>query len=377
MSELPLSHVTRSSFLTERRSVPRADYLLWAKRRPHPAHDLARSDVPGPALDDLPGWRAALAVSGRNDEGWPPLVGAIAARYGVTTDQVATATGASGANFLACAALVRPGDDVLVESPAYDPLLAVPLMLGARLVRFERRFDEGFRLDPRRVEAAMTPATRLVIVTSPHNPAGVVTDADTLLDVGRLASRRGAHVLVDEVYLDVASGRACPPAATLGPAFISTSSLTKAYGLSGLRCGWALAEPAVAEEIRRMRDLTDGVGPVVAERASTLVFAHLPELLRRARVLLEGNAERFDRFVRESAVLEWVKPDGGTVAFPRLRSGESADALAAELLARYETAVVPGRFFEADSHFRVALGIRPDVLERGLAAISEALRNRL
>jgi aspartate/methionine/tyrosine aminotransferase len=360
--------------LHEHRTVPRAEYLLWAKRRPHPANDLARSDVSGPALDDLPGWREALEVSGRNDEGWPPLIDAIAARYGVGADHVATATGTSGANFLVCAALLRPGDDVLVEWPAYDPLLAVPEMLGARVVRFERRFDEGFRIDPGRVAAAMTPATRLVVITSPHNPAGTVTDAEALRAIGRIAATSGARVLVDEVYLDVAVQRTCPPAVTLGPAFVSTSSLTKCYGLSGLRCGWALAEPAVAEEIRRMRDLTDGTGSIVAERASAVAFAHLPALLERSRAVLADNTARFERFMAETPVLEWVKPDGGTVAFPRLRSGESADALAEDLIARHETAVVPGRFFAADAHFRVALGIRPEVLDRGLAAISTALR---
>ena len=128
-------------------AVPRADYLLWAKRRPHPANDLGRSDVIGCTLGDLPGARDALELTGRNDDGWEPLVEGIASRYGVRTDQVATATGTSGANFLVCAALLRPGDDVLVERPAYDPLLAVPALLGANVVRFERRFEEGFRLD--------------------------------------------------------------------------------------------------------------------------------------------------------------------------------------------------------------------------------------
>ncbi len=355
------------------RPVPRADYLLWAKRRPHPATDLARSDVDGPALDDLPGWRAALEVSGNNDEGWPPLVAAIAARYGVAADHVATATGTSGANFLACAALVRPGDDVLVETPAYDPLLAVPRMLGARPIRFERRFEEGYRVDPSRVAAAMTPATRLIILTSPHNPCGAMIAAETLQEVGAIAERHGARVLVDEVYLDAVSG-APLPAATLGPVFISTSSLTKVYGLSGLRCGWALAAPDIAEEIRRMRDLTDGVGPIVAERASTVVFAHLAELAARSRATLALNLAAFERFMRDTPELEWVKPDGGTVAFPRLRSGAAADGLADRLLARHKTMVVPGRHFECPAHFRVALGIRPEVLERGLRAIREALR---
>src|SRR5512139_4168019 len=141
--------------------VPRADYLLWAKRRPHPANDLGRSDVAPCSLADLPGAREALELTGRNDEGWEPLVMRVAARYGVRADQVATATGASGANFLVCAALLRPGDDVLVERPAYDPLLAVPRLLGANVVRFERRFEDGFRVDLGRVASAITPRTRL------------------------------------------------------------------------------------------------------------------------------------------------------------------------------------------------------------------------
>ena len=152
--------------------VPRADYLLWAKRRPHPANDLGRSDVVPCTLDDLPGAREALELAGRNDEGWAPLVERLAARYGVATSQIATATGTSGANFLVCAALIRPGDDVLVERPAYDPLLAVPRVTGANLVRFERRFDDGFRLDLDRVAAALTPRTRLIIVTNPSQPDG-------------------------------------------------------------------------------------------------------------------------------------------------------------------------------------------------------------
>ena len=189
-------------------AVPRADYLLWAKRRPHPANDLGRSDVVACTLADLPGAREALELTGRNDEGWEPLVQRVAARYGVRPDQVATATGTSGANFLVCAALLRPGDDVLVEQPAYDPLLAVPALLGANVIRFERRFEEGFRLDLDRVAAALTPRTRLIVVTNPHNPTGVLTGADDLRALGALAERHGCYVLADEVYLDAVPGAA-------------------------------------------------------------------------------------------------------------------------------------------------------------------------
>jgi hypothetical protein len=353
--------------------VPRADYLLWAKRRPHPLNDLGRSDVVACTLADLPGAREALELSGRNDEGWEPLVNRIAARYGVRSDQVATATGTSGANFLVYAALLRPGDDVLVERPAYDPLLAAPAMLGANLVRFERRYEDGFKLDLDRVAAALTPRTRLIVVTNPHNPTGVLSGAGDLRGLGELAERHGCYVLADEIYLDAVSGSAPAVAAALSPRIITTASLTKAYGLAGLRCGWAIADEGLCEEIRRARDLVDGTGSVLAERAAAIAFDVLPALAARARAILAPNLGRFEAFMAGQPALEWVAPPGGTVAFPRLRSTVSADAFADRLLRDFATAVVPGRFFEAPAHFRVALGIPGEILERGLQAVGRAL----
>ena len=182
-----------------------APYMEWAKQRPSPRYDLAISNILGCTLDDLPGARDAIDFSGRNDNGYAPLTDAIAARYRVSREQVTTAQGTSGANLLVCAALLEPGDEVLVERPGYDPLLGTPRLLGARTVRFERAFEDGFRLDPDRVKHGMSPRTRLIIVTSPHNPCGAIATRDELLAVGRLAESQGAHVVVDEVYLDVAT----------------------------------------------------------------------------------------------------------------------------------------------------------------------------
>ena len=369
-----MSEPSQSALPSRPPAVPRADYLLWAKRRPHPANDLGRSDVVPCTLADLPGAREALELTGRNDEGWEPLVHRVAAHYGVRPDQVATATGTSGANFLVCAALLRPGDDVLIEQPAYDPLLAVPALLGANVTRFERRFEEGFRLDLDRVAAALTPRTRLIVVTNPHNPTGVLTGAGDLRALGALAERHGCVVLADEIYLDAVPGVPPPAAATLSPRIITTASLTKAYGLAGLRCGWALADTVFCEEIRRARDLVDGSGSVLAERTAAIAFDRLPELAARARAILAPNFERFEAFMAGQPSLDWVVPAGGTVAFPRLRARVSADALADQLLRDFDTAVVPGRFFQAPAHFRVALGIPGDDLERGLDAIGRALR---
>lgn len=349
--------------------------MEWAKSRPAAAFDLAGSNVLDCSLDDLPGARDALALSGSNDNGYRPLLEAIATRYAVDAAQVTTATGASGANFLVFGALIEPGDDVLVEQPAYDPLLAAARALGARIVRFERTLEDGYALDPERVEQALTPRTRLIVITNPHNPSGALADAAALRTVGRLAAGSRAHVLVDEVYLD-AVDTSRPPAAALGDAFITTSSLTKSYGLASLRCGWTLSPPTIAERLRRVRDVVDGTGSIVAERLGALAFEQLDRLIGRARQLLGINNALVREFLRSRAEVEWVAPSGGTVAFPRIRGVADTSRFAERLLVERQTAVVPGRFFESPSHIRLGFGGRTDLLQRGLDAIAAALDAR-
>ena len=274
-----------------------APYMEWAKTRPVPEIDLAGSNILACSLDDLPTAADALALNGANDNGYRPLIDAIAARYGVPLDRVTTASGTSGANFLVFAALLEPGDDVLVERPGYDPLGAAARMFGAQTVRFDRVFDEGFGLNPDRVRAAMTPRTKLIVITTPHNPSGAAADSAALDEVGRIAEAAGAHVLVDEVYRDV-TGDTAPPAAARGDVFVTTSSLTKSYGLSSLRAGWAIASPDLSYRIRRARDVVDGTGSIVAERLAVLAFEHLDALYLRARAILARNKAVVQAFLR-------------------------------------------------------------------------------
>jgi aspartate/methionine/tyrosine aminotransferase len=352
---------------------PRSRYMEWSKHRPKPAIDLAGSNLLAGTLDDLPGAREAVEIAGESPDGYPPLVALIAARYGVAPENVATAVGCSGANFLALAALVESGDEVLFEQPGYDPLAGAAEMLGARVTRFERRFEEGWRLDTRRIAGALTPRTRAVLLSSPHNPSGVAATREELADVGRLAERNGIAVVSDEVYLDLVRAEdRHPPAATLSPAFVSTNSLTKAYGLASLRCGWALGSREVVERIRRARDVVDGWSPIPADRLSVLAFQHLDRLSERARRLVGANSGLLRAFLADRPELECVPPHG-TIAFPRFADGRDATPFAERLLASCGVAVVPGAFFDAPPHFRISFGGATDALETGLRAIAEIL----
>ena len=351
-----------------------APYMTWAKHHPPARYDLRGSNLLHCTLDELPGGREALELYAHNDEGYPPLVEAIARRYGVATERVATATGAAGANFLTLGALIRPGDTVLAEWPGYDPMAGAARFLGAHVSTFERSWEDGFRVNPDRVAHELTPDTRVILLTNLHNPTGVHTDAWTLEAVAEMAAGIGAKVLVDEVYLEAVCGLDAVPAATRDDALVSVNSLTKSFGLAGLRVGWLLADPRVVERARRVRDVVDGSGAVPSERLGVAAFEHIDTLLARARSILEPNWKLVKRFVDERPELAWVAPAvGSCVAFPRLGGVEDAEPFVEMARTEHGVGVVPGRFFGAPAHFRIAMSGRRDVLEAGLEALGAAL----
>lgn len=350
----------------------RAPYMEWAKGRPRARVDLAGSNLLPCTLEDLPGAREALDLAGESPDGYAPLLEAIAARYGVGPDNVATGVGCSGVNFLAFAALIDSGDEVVIESPAYDPLIAAVRMLGGTPRFFRRRADEDFALDAGAIEAALTPATRLVIVSDPHNPSGVLAGPERMSAIVALAERTGVLVLVDEVYKDTVPGRPVPPAATHSPRMISTNSLTKAYGLPNLRCGWSLAAPEITRRIRRARDIVDVSGPIPTERLSLIAMQHLDTLGERARRLIAANRPLFAAFLERQTALQCA-PSAVTIAFPRFRDGRDAAPFVEKVWNDDRVALVAGAFFDLPSHFRVSLGGATEALRDGLGAMERAL----
>ncbi|HVG18473.1 MAG TPA: pyridoxal phosphate-dependent aminotransferase, partial [Blastocatellia bacterium] len=247
-----------------------SEYIEWAKTRANSRFNLATSGVINYPLSELRVSLADLDLSGPSLYGYEPLQQAIAAKCKVESDWVVHSIGTSMANHLAMAAIIERGDEVLIERPAYEPLVSTARYLGAVVKRFERRFDDGFRLDAREVERAVSARTRLIVITNLHNPTGALTDNDALSRVGEIARAVGARVIVDEVYLEAMFEQSQPSAIQLGKEFVVTASLTKVYGLSGLRCGWALAEPLLAKKMWRLNDLFGVIPSHAAERLSVI-----------------------------------------------------------------------------------------------------------
>jgi hypothetical protein len=358
--------------MTNRRTESSSPYIDWVKTQPRAKYNLATSGVANYALANLPVRLEELEISGPSWYGYAPLQERLARHAGVPAECVVSSIGTSMANFLAYSGVIESGDDVLIEHPAYGPMLEAAEFLGANVKRFHRRFETGFSVDPAEIERAFTPRTRLVVLTNLHNPSGAFLTTETISAIGEIARRRGARVMVDEVYLEMFFDPAIRSAFHLGETFLITSSLTKVYGLSGLRCGWILAAPEPAKRMWRINDLFGNIPAHTAELLSVIALDHLPKIAARSKALLTANRRLLDQFLDSRKDLEALRPPAGTVVFPKVLRG-NADDLFKLLREKYETAVVPGRFFEMPDHFRIGIGGETETTRLGLERLSAAL----
>ena len=359
--------------MTGQARILQSDYMRFAKLDTAALHGLASSGVANCTLGDLGASIDDFALHGDNAYGYAPLVDRIAERFAVDPAHVVTADGASFANHLSMAAIVNPGDEVLIEDPTYELLVSTLGYFQADVRRFVRDPAAGWALDPDVVAAHITPRTRLVVLTNLHNPTGAMSDEATIEAVTAAAARVGALVLIDEVYLELMfrSGQARTAFRPEG-AIVVTSSLTKAYGLSGLRCGWILAPAALAQRMWRLNDLFASLPAHMAERLSVVAFDRLPALRARANAMLDANRTAYRQILGDHPGLDQTILDQGTTMFPRLRTGDG-DRFFHKLMTRFETSVVPGRFFGRPGHVRIGLGGDPAMTRAGLERIAEAL----
>jgi len=357
-----------------KRSQPDAvsHYLAWAKLHSNARFNLAASGVLDYPLAELPVHVGDLEIGGTGPYGYPPLMERLAAKAGVPEECVVYTLGTSMANFVALTALVHRGDEVLIERPTYDPLLTILDHIGANVCRFDRLAEKGFQLGLGELERKLTPQTRLVILCNLHNPSAALTDESALRQAGEIAAKVGARVLVDEVYLETLFDQPWRSAFHLGSNFVVTSSLTKAYGLSGIRCGWILAQPELIQRMWQIIDFTYGSPVHPAELLAVVVLDNLNRVRDRARALLETNRVLVNEFLARHPDLECAPSRFGTTVFPRLRMGRTPEFVKM-LREQFDTSVVPGEFFEHPQHFRVGFCGATETVRGGLERLSAAL----
>jgi aspartate/methionine/tyrosine aminotransferase len=347
--------------------------MHWAKLHSTARYNLATSGVANFPLGDLGVDFSQVDVNGTNAYGYEPLLQKIGTRYHVAPRNVVSAMGTSFANYLALAAATEPGDEILVEQPTYDPILGAAHYLGLEITRFVRRPEDNFAIDLNDLAQKITPRTRVIALCNLHNPSGSLIPDSMLAEIARLAQQNGAHVLVDEVYREMLFESEPRSAFHLDPErFIITNSLTKAYGLSGLRCGWVLAPPELAARMWRIHDVHAATNPYITEWLSAVAFEKLAQIAARMSKMLEENRNLLRDFLESRDDLDYFWPEYGTIVFPSLRHG-TVEQMCDFLRREHEVSVVPGSFFETPDRFRMGVGTPTELVRAALEQLGAGL----
>jgi len=311
--------------------------------------------------------------------GHPDLRRAISEQYpGLSSDHVVVTTGASEANFVVVSALVKPGDHVVVEHPNYPSLYEVPRSLGCDMNLCTLKFENRFKPDLDVLESMITPQTKLVSLTHPNNPTGSMISEEDLRKVIELVESYDTFLLFDETYRHMASDEnILPPAASLSPNVISITSMSKCYGLPGIRTGWlATKNPFILQSAVAIREQLSISNNSLSEKIALSVLKRKDKFLAEARNRIESNRQLVADWMSRQSDFEWVYPEVGVVCFPRIKNHvnihpEEVYRLLAE---KYRTFVVPGHCFEMDErHFRIGFGADPEEIKKGLANLNKAL----
>jgi aspartate/methionine/tyrosine aminotransferase len=298
---------------------------------------------------------------------------------GLTAQDVLMTGGAAGALFIIATSLLGPDDHLVVVSPNYATNLETPRAIGCKTTHIDLTFDQGYKIDFATLESAITPSTRLISVTAPHNPTGVTVTGRELRRLVELAEKNGCYLLVDETYRDLAYDASLPLAASLGSHVISVSSLSKAYGAPGLRVGWVVTKDPKAQELfLAAKEQISICGSVIDEWVATRILENRSAFIEPTMMEMRIRRHLVAEWIAGDELLEWVAPSGGVVCFPRMRAEPvgGTDAFYKRLLEQHGTYVGPGHWFEMpDTYFRLGYGWPTrDELKAGLVGISKALR---
>jgi len=360
----------------------RMELEVWFDRYQYEIdYDIGESAVKTLMLRDLDLDLKDVALRYGHHRGDPELRSVVAQQYpGLKQEHIVVTTGASEANFAVVSALMKPGDHMIVEHPNYPSLYEVPRSLGCEVSLFSLRFEDCFRPDWDRLRRLIRPQTRLISLTHPNNPTGSMITTRELEQLLGLVEERGIYLLFDETYRHMTSpDKLLPAAAAIDDRAISISSMSKCYGLPGIRTGWlATRNRSVLDAVLAIREQLSISNNALSEVIARCVLERMATYLEGARLRIAANQAVVSEWMQQQNFLEWHPPEAGVVCFPRLRSGipVQPETLYRRLAEEYRTFVVPGRCFEMDERFfRIGFGADAPEIRSGLHKLSRAVQD--
>lgn len=305
----------------------------------------------------------------------------IAATYADTSpDEVLVTTGAIEANYVLFNVLLERGDHVVAVAPAYQQLLSVPAAIGCDVSRWEVRVGDRseFQFDLEALERLVTPRTRLIVLNTPHNPTGAMLSEAELRRVYALAASVNAWVMADEAYrwLTVPNGdRPAPPIRDLGELGISVGTLSKPFGLPGLRIGWIAGPPELIAACWAARDYVSLSPGKLNDALAVIALRHREELIERTRTIVSQNLKTAQGwFAANADLVAWRPPRGGLLALMTYALDRPSLELANGLAEEASVMLAPGSVFNIEHHLRIGIGQEPDIFTEGLERTEAYLR---
>ncbi|MES2209843.1 MAG: aminotransferase class I/II-fold pyridoxal phosphate-dependent enzyme [Chloroflexota bacterium] len=349
-------------------------------------HLLCASDVEGWPMVELLDhadtetralWRD-LRLGYTEAPGHPLLRREIASLYDTAApDDVLVLSGAEEGIFTLVNVLLGPGDHAIVTWPGYQSLYEIARACAADVTLHELREDAGWAIDVEALRAQVTPGTRLIVINAPHNPTGMLPERATFDALVAIAADAGAYLLIDEVYryLEFDEADRLPAGVDAGPHVISLGVMSKSFAMAGLRIGWlASRDRDLLARVAAFKDYTTICASAPAEILALIALRARDVVLGRSQALVARNMTVLDAlFARWPDTLSWVRPRGGSIGFPRLRSDLDVDVFSAELVEREGVLLLPGsRFGHPGNHFRIGFG-RTD-LDAAVEGLERQLR---
>lgn len=351
-------------------------YMHWAKTHGRVRYELTDSGVPAVERHEFDTLGAPVNLRNTGPYGDPMLISALARRYRMAEAGVVPVPGASSGIFIALAVAASPGAKVLLEQPTYEPVRLVADFLHLNIEPLRRDPQQSFDVNPDEIEMGLDEGATAVFLCNLHNPSGRVIKPDALQAIVTRCERAGATLIVDEAYLDawsLVAEQPCWTAASLGDNVIAINSLTKIYGLSGLRAGWLATSPRLAEQARETMDLLSVNNAAPAMTLAVSALYGIGKMEERFRQLYAAGQPVFRDWLAKELRLQGYANDGAIFECVRLPEGLSGGRLNELLVTEYDTQVTPGAFFDLNDHIRLSLTLPPDELTEALSRISAAL----
>ncbi len=300
----------------------------------------------------------------------------------VSPDDILVTAGTTEAILIYFKVRYSSGANVVVPVPTFHVLYETPAFFGYEVRYLQLRAENGFRIDPEELAKLVDDNTEVIVLNTPHNPSGVVCSKTEIQSVIEIAEKHNADILVDEHYRFLPHDQQIeilPSLYGLSPKIISLSSTGKCFGCIGLRIGWLIGNREIIKACHFFKDYTTHTVGVLNDYVTAGILLSREKILPRYRQMIQHNIKEFETFIKQQqGLIDWVKPEAGTIAFPFFTDSDvNSKTIAKRLVEDHGVLLLPGEAFDRPSHMRIALGVEPNLFQYALEKLTIVMKTTL